>query len=110
MSNWSGVMIVANPGRAGGQTKKFAYLVASALAMSVGPQDAQVARRGDFGGFGVAMMLMFRAPFVGHFQEFHNKGPGQEQGNPFFDSNGRPYGNPFAGCACGGRPPNHKWL
>ena len=100
------------PGRAGGQPKKFAYLVASVLATLVGPQDAQIAGHGGSSGFGVAVMphMMFGAPFIGHFQEFRDRGPGQEQGNPFFDSNGRPYGNPFGGYACGGYLPNGKWL
>jgi hypothetical protein len=102
----------ASPGRAGGQPKKFAYLVASVLATLVGPQDARVAGQGGFGSFGFAMMphMMSGSPFVGHFQEFRDRGPGQEQGNPFFDSNGRPYGSPFGDYASGGYLPNHKWL
>src|SRR5215469_17078447 len=102
----------ASPGRAGGQPKKFAYLVASVLATLVGPQDAQIAGHGGFSGFGVAVMphMMFGAPFVGHFQEFRGGEPGQEEGNPFFDSSGRPYGNPFGGYASASCLPKDKWL
>jgi hypothetical protein len=89
---------------------KCLYLVINAMATLAVPQDAQARAHGGFGRSDLAMMprVMFRAPF-GHFQGFRDGEPGLEQGNPFFDSNGRPYGNPFRGCASGYLL-NRKWL
>jgi hypothetical protein len=90
-------------------TFEMLHLIAIALATLPVPHDGR--EHGSFGRSGFAMMphMIFEAPF-GHVQGFRDGEPGQEQGNPFFDSSGRPYGNPFGDYALGGASTNHQWL
>jgi hypothetical protein len=75
---------------------KCSNLVGIALATLAVPHDVQATAHGGFGRSGFAMMPPMRfGEQIGHFQGFRDRGPGQEQGNPFFDSGGRPYGNPL---------------